>query len=137
MNIWLADTGPLVAYMVRSDEHNVWAVERAQHAPTVVLTCEAVITEAAYLLERDGCPTDALFDLFDAGFLRCEFDFHREYRQVHELMRRYRGQPMSYADACLVRMAELHPQASVWTLDRHFQVYRRPQRQTISLVAPW
>ena len=44
---------------------------------------------------------------------------------------------MSYADACLVRMAELHPEASVWTLDRHFQVYRRHQRQTISLIAPW
>jgi predicted nucleic acid-binding protein len=137
MKVWLADTGPLVAYLVRRDEHNAWAIKQAQQAPRTVLTCEAVITEAAFLLARDGCPTDALFDLVDAGFLRCDFDFRREYRQVRDLMRRYRQRPMSYADACLVRMAESHPDACVWTLDRDFQVYRRANRQAIPLVAPW
>jgi len=137
MKVWLADTGPIVAYLVKRDEHNAWAVEQAQQAPMTVLTCEAVITEAAFLLERDGCPTDALFDLFEVGFLHCDFDFRREYRSIRDLMRRYREQPMSYADACLVRMAELRPTACVWTLDRHFQVYRRSNRQTIPLVAPW
>jgi hypothetical protein len=41
------------------------------------------------------------------------------------------------ADACLVRMAELQPDASVWTLDRHFHFYRKHRRQTLSLVTPW
>ncbi len=112
-------------------------VEQAKHAPSTVYSCEAVITEALFLLEREGYPPETLFALVETGFLCCNFDFHREYHQVRDLMRRYREQPMSYADACLVRMAELHPEASVWTLDRHFQVYRCHQRQTISLVAPW
>ncbi len=137
MNLWLADTGPLVAYLVRRDEYNSWAVEQMRHAPVSVLTCEAVITESAFLLERDGCPTEALFELFEIGFLHCEFDFTREYRSVRALMRKYADRPMSYADACLVRLAELHPGACVWTLDRDFHVYRRSDRQAISLVSPW
>jgi predicted nucleic acid-binding protein len=137
MKTWLADTGPLLAYLVSEEEHHAWAAEQAKHAPSIVYSCEAVITEALFLLQREGYPFEPLFALAETGFLRCDFDFHQEYRPVRELMRRYRRQPMSYADACLVRMAELHPEASVWTLDRHFQVYRCHQRQTISLIAPW
>jgi hypothetical protein len=43
---------------------------------------------------------------------------------------------MSFADACLVRMSELVPDASIWTLDADFRIYRKNQRQTISLVTP-
>ena len=71
------------------------------------------------------------------GFLRSDFDFHAEYRQLRDLMRRYRSRPMAFADACIVRMAELRSDAVVWTLDRDFQVYRKQNRQTLSLVAPW
>ncbi|HTB62151.1 MAG TPA: type II toxin-antitoxin system VapC family toxin [Opitutales bacterium] len=137
MNIWLADTGPLIALLVSKDEYHPWAAEQAKHAPAMVYSCEAVIIEALFLLKRKGYSHDDLFPLVDTGFLRCEFDFRREYRAVRNLMRRYADQPMSYADACLVRLAELHPGACVWTLDRDFQVYRRSGRQTISLVTPW
>ena len=102
-----------------------------------MLTCEAVISEALFLLKRDGHDADSLFALVDAGFLRSDFDFQGEYRQIRDLMRRYRQQPMSFADACLVRMAELNADACVWTLDRDFQVYRKNRRQTLSLVTPW
>jgi predicted nucleic acid-binding protein len=43
---------------------------------------------------------------------------------------------MSLADACLVRMTELHDQARVFTLDSHFQLYRRHSRQAIPLIFP-
>ena len=72
----------------------------------------------------------------DAG-LRSDFDLHAEYRAVRDLMRRYRELPMSFADACLVRMAEIHSDGVVWTLDRDFHVYRRHRRQTIPLVTPF
>ena len=51
-------------------------------------------------------------------------------------METYSDQPMSLADACLVRMAELHPDARVFTLDSHFRVYRRNRRQVLPLVIP-
>jgi uncharacterized protein len=133
---WLVDTGPIVALLARDDRHHDWAVEQARHAPVSVRTCEAVVTEVLFLLKRDGRDGGGLFDLLDAGLVRCDFDFRDERNPVRELMHRYREQPMSFADACLVRMAELEPDASIWTLDGDFRVYRKHGRQTLSLVIP-
>jgi len=51
-------------------------------------------------------------------------------------MRKYRDTPMSLADACLVRMSELHSHCRVFTLDSDFQRYRRHTRQPIPLIHP-
>jgi predicted nucleic acid-binding protein len=51
-------------------------------------------------------------------------------------MRRYRDQAMSLADACLVRLAELHDKPRVWTLDSDFRVYRRLGRLVIPTLTP-
>jgi predicted nucleic acid-binding protein len=134
---WLIDTGPLVALLVGDDSQHAWAVEEAKHAPATVLTCEAVISEVLFLLKRDGHDFGDVFSLVETGFLRTEFDFHGEYRHVRDLMHRFRERPMSFADACLVRMAELHAEAAVWTLDRDFRFYRKNRRQTLPLVTPW
>jgi predicted nucleic acid-binding protein len=134
---WLVDTGPLVALLMGDDNWHIWAIEQSKDAPPSVLTCEAVISEALFLLKRDGHEADDLFDLVEAGFLRVEFDFAHEYASVRTLMQRYRDRPMSYADACLVRMAELHEGAIVWTLDRDFHVYRKHKRQALPLRTPW
>lgn len=136
MKTWLVDTGPLVALLVRDDSHHAWAVEASKQSPATVLSCEAVISEALFLLKRGGHKIDGLFALVESGFLRSDFDFRGEYRHVRDLMRRYRDRPMAFADACLVRMAELRPEASIWTLDSDFRFYRKNRRQTLSLVMP-
>jgi uncharacterized protein len=137
VNTWLVDTGPLVALLAGDDRQHPWAVEQSKHAPASVVTCDAVISEALFLLKRDGRETDGIFALVEAGFLRSAFDFHAEYGAVRHLMRRYRTLPMSFADACLVRMAELHAGSVVWTMDRDFTVYRKHGRQTLALITPW
>jgi len=137
LKTWLIDTGPLVALLVGDDSQHVWAVEQSRHAPATVLTCEAVISEALFLLKREGYEGDDLFELVEVGFLRTDFEFHAERSHIRELLKRYREPVMSFADACLVRMAELHPDACVWTLDRGFQFYRKHRRHTLSLVAPF
>jgi predicted nucleic acid-binding protein len=136
MITWLLDTGPLVALLARDDAMHAWAVEQAKQAPPAVLTCDAVISEALFLLARAGHNPDELFAMAEVGFLRSSFDFNRERPAVRELMRRYAKLPMAFADACLVRMAELHPGAVIWTLDTHFHVYRQHRRQTLALVVP-
>ncbi|HZD54047.1 MAG TPA: PIN domain-containing protein [Woeseiaceae bacterium] len=136
MKTWLIDTGPLVALLAGDDAQHRWAVETSKESPATVLTCDAVISEALFLLKRGGHRTEDLFALVEAGFLRSEFDFHAEYRHVRDLMRRYQDRPMAFADACLVRMAELRPEASIWTMDSDFRLYRKNRRQTLSLVMP-
>jgi predicted nucleic acid-binding protein len=41
-----------------------------------------------------------------------------------------------FADACLVRLAELHDGASVLTIDQDFAAYRKHGRRAIPLIAP-
>lgn len=43
---------------------------------------------------------------------------------------------MSLADACLVRLADLHDGASVLTIDSDFAVYRTYRRRVIPVIVP-
>ena len=43
---------------------------------------------------------------------------------------------MSLADACLVRMAEIHERSVVMTLDSDFVIYRKFHRKVIPLLRP-
>jgi predicted nucleic acid-binding protein len=43
---------------------------------------------------------------------------------------------MSLADACIVRMAEVHDRHAVFTLDSDFSVYRKHGRTPLTLVHP-
>ena len=52
------------------------------------------------------------------------------------LMRTYADQPMSFADACLLRMAETHPGYTVMTCDQDFMVYRMLGRRMVPSLMP-
>jgi predicted nucleic acid-binding protein len=43
---------------------------------------------------------------------------------------------MSLADACVVRMAEVHDRYDVLTLDSDFSVYRKHGRVPLTLIHP-
>jgi predicted nucleic acid-binding protein len=51
-------------------------------------------------------------------------------------MLRYRNRPMSLADACLVRLSEIHPAGEVFTLDSDFRIYRRHGNKVIPVLMP-
>lgn len=138
MTAWLLDTGPLVAFFDRSDADHEWAKEQWAQAPVPMLTCEAVLAEAAYLLrEHAGLPGNKLLALFERKIIAAPFRLEDHSDPVAHLMEKYDDQEMQLADACLVRMSELHRDCRVFTLDKQeFQVYRRFERQVIPLVAP-
>jgi predicted nucleic acid-binding protein len=135
---WLLDTGPLVAFFDRSDAAHEWAKDTWAQAPVPMLTCEAVIAEAAYLLrEHAGLPNHRVLALFERKVIAAPFRLEEESVSVTRLLERYQDQGMQVADACLVRMSELKRDSRVFTLDkRDFQVYRRFERQVIPLIAP-
>ena len=133
----LVDTGPLVALLSERDRYHPWAMQAFSRAVAPLRTCEAVLSEAWYLLRltRDG--QAALLELVERGLLSIDFALASELAAVRRLVNRYRDQPMSLADACLVRMAELYDDATVLTLDSDFVVYRKNGRQVIALIAPF
>lgn len=101
-----------------------------------LLTCEPVLTEAAFLLKREGCEVDPLFELLERGVLRGGLEIEDQLTDLRTLMRRYRDRPMSLADACLVRLAELHSGGAVFTFDGDFRIYRRHGNKVIPVLMP-
>ena len=113
----IADAGPIVALLNTRDAWHAWAKEQFRTIIPPAWTCEAVVTEAAHLLRHTRRGSDAVLDLFARDLLRADFKLQAHIREVRQLMRKYRDQPMSLADACLVRMSEQDGDARVLTLD--------------------
>lgn len=133
----IVDAGPLVAYFSATDTYHDWTFEQFVRLPQPLLTCEAALSEACYLLVRDGHNPTIVLHAVARGALRLEFSLAEELEAVRNLMTRYRDAGVSLADACLVRMSEIHSRCELLTLDRDFLVYRRNGRQTIPLIAPF
>jgi len=132
----IVDTGPLVALLVGTDAHHRWLVDRLREIRPPLLTCEAVLAETAHLVRRVRHGIERFADLLESDLLCVEFDLTAERARVARLLRKYADRPMSLADACLVRLAELHDGASLLTVDGDFAVYRKHGRRVIPLIAP-
>ena len=132
----LLDTGPLVALLNRRDRHHSWAREQLANIAPPLHTCEAVLSEACFLLRGQQNGPDAVLDLLSRELLRASFHLEEQATRVQELMARYSNVPASLADACLVRMAELHSGAMLLTLDADFKIYRMHERKVIPTLMP-
>jgi predicted nucleic acid-binding protein len=132
----LIDTGPLVSFLAAGLRHHAWTCDQWKLFRPPLLTCEPVLTEAAFLLKREGREADPLFALLERGVIRIAFDIQEEQADLRALMDRYRNRPMSLADACLVRLSELHATGEVFTLDSDFRIYRRHGNRVIPVLIP-
>ncbi len=131
----ICDTGPLLAYLNKNDPFHEWAVRQMQRIAPPLVTCDAVLTEAAYFLREDKLSVDPLFALMEREALVIDFDSTKYWERLRKLMDRFRQ--MDFADACIVAMTERWDRCQVLTLDkRDFSVYRRHDRQVICFVAP-
>jgi predicted nucleic acid-binding protein len=132
----IVDTGPLVAFLVKEETHHPWVMQQFQRLHAPFLTCDAVLTEAFFLVRKLPHGTAKFFALLKSGLLEIDFSIIAEGAALEKLVHRYANVPMSLADACLVRLANLHPETVVFTLDQDFQIYRRDRREPIPLLMP-
>jgi predicted nucleic acid-binding protein len=129
----IADTGVIVAFGNRDDAHHAWAVEVARKLTEPLLTCEAVLAEAAFHLRSSTYVLSLAVD----GMLRLEFDVAENMARLAELAESYQDQRPDLADLCIIRMSELHPKHTVITTDqKDFRVYRRNKREAIPILCP-
>jgi uncharacterized protein len=129
----IADTGLLVAFLNRNDTYHDWAVGVAGRVTEPLLTCEAVLAEAAFHLQS----VSLVLALVSEGLIAVAFDCNDHLPQLAALAKRYADRHPDLADLCLVRMSEIHPRHSVITVDRKaFRVYRRNKRDAIPLICP-
>ena len=129
----IADTGFLVGFANRRDQHHRWALSIAEQVEEPLLTCEAVIAEAAFHLGSASVVLEMLAD----ELVTLAFNCDEHLPQLQALAKRYADRHPGLADLCLIRMSELHPKLPVITVDREdFRVYRRNKREVIPLVCP-
>ena len=132
----IIDTGPIVAYLRQNDEYHKWTSDAVLALKPPFCTCEPVLAEACFLLERGGGDSDDLLELLERGLITVSFQISDSIARVRKLMAKYRKLPMSLADACLVIMSEDSDNARVFTLDSHFHIYRRFRRKVIPVLMP-
>lgn len=137
MNFLISDTDPLVALLNRKESSHAWSVRAIADFDGVLLTCEPVLTEALFLLDKTHAGPEALWNILNWGLLVISFELKQELPAVRTLKSKYRNVPMSLADACLVRMSELYPGVNLFTLDTDFQIYKKNKNEPIPCLAPW
>ena len=132
----VVDTGPIVAMLDADETNHEWVMGQIRRLRPPLLTCEAVLTEAAFLVARGGSTPDVIPQLVTRGLLTVAKLFDDDAAAIAKLMIRYRSVPISLADACLVRLAERTSNATVFTLDSDFRIYRQKGRRIIPLLSP-
>jgi predicted nucleic acid-binding protein len=131
----LLDTGPLVALLSANDVNHDRARRLFAECAPPLRCCEAVVAEACFLMRRVATAGPAAVvalgarGLFDIGLAAQDHWAH-----IEVLLKKYSNRPISLADACLIRCAEVHDDARILTFDSDFRVYRWNRTRRFELV---
>ena len=121
----LLDTGALVSLLDRSQPLHRQCAELFAEWRGMVLSTEAVLTEATHLLSRVHEGRAAAIEFFLAGGATLVPSSLASLLACKDLVQKYADLPMDFADASLVVLAEDLGTNLVFTTDfRDFEVYR-------------
>ena len=134
MNSILLDTGVIVALLDRSERYHSQCVEVLSDLTGALVTCEAAIAEACYLLRDLRTAPEAVVSNVGSGVFQIPIRLADQAASVEKLLRKYRDVPMGLADACLVDLADRLDTGRVLTLDRDFEIYRWRARRKFELM---
>lgn len=124
-NCALLDTGAIVALLHREDEAHGAVRESLESWAGPLLTTEAVVTEAMYLLGRTHGGQDACLESFIRGAATVFPSSRESLIRCREILTRYADLPADFADATLIALSEEVRSYTVFTLDlRGFATYR-------------
>jgi predicted nucleic acid-binding protein len=130
----LLDTGPLVALLDSAERRHADCTATFAAWRGGVVTTEAVLTEAAYLLSSAGADGSVALEFCLRGGAVVKAWTDARAARAGELMRKYHDIPMDYADASLVALAEELGTSNVFTLDlRAFRAYRWRTRRAFRI----
>ncbi len=131
----LLDTGALVSILDRSQAHHGKCRRVFDNWKGVVVSTEAVLTEAAHLLSRVPGGVASCVDFFVSGGAVLVPSTPSSLKRVRALLEKYGDLPMDFADGTLVALAEELDTTSVFTTDRtDFSVYRVRGRRSFRIL---
>ena len=131
----LVDAGPLVAILSRRDRHHPTCIEVLKETRRPLLSTWMPVTEAMYLLDFSIAAQGALLEMIERGTLQILDLVREDLPAMHKLMRKYHDQPMDFADASLVQVADRLNLTEIFTLDRRdFDVYRLSKNRAFRIL---
>jgi uncharacterized protein len=132
----LIDTGPLVSLFDRRDEHYTVCSEQAKNLPGRLYTCLPVITEVAYLLNRqDSRLVDLLYAACRDGVYQILPIEASDFESIRGIRNIYHDLGLDFADAALMHIAERDGINTIFTLDRRdFSVFRPSGHKSLSII---
>lgn len=133
---YLVDAGPLVAFFLKGDRHHAWSFETIRVLREPLFTTELIIAETGHFLKRYDPALSNLCAALQSGRIRLIPLFPAYLPRVAELIRDYPGRA-DLGDASLIVLSELHPRATLLTIDhRDCSVYRRADGKAVPCLFP-
>jgi uncharacterized protein len=130
----LLDASVMVALLQGNAERHRECVAEVSGIQRPLVTCEAAVSESCHLLRRIPGAAEAVIANVESGIFEVPFTFARSAASVRALMRKYRDVPASFADACLIQMADELDTGDILTLDSDFLTYRWRKNRHFELL---
>lgn len=131
----IADTGLIVGLLNPHDQFHSWAKEVAAEVTGGFLTCEAVISEAVFMVRKSSKAKAAIIAMIESDWLRVVPVLPEMRVGVIRILERYHPQA-DYADACIVALHEEWGGRVFSTDQRDFLVYRTRAERMVEVVLP-
>jgi len=134
--VTLCDAGPLIALIDHRQPARARCVEALPSIEPPLLTTWACLTEAMYLLGREGgwIYQEQLWSMLASGTLELFLLDATDAPRCQALMARYQNVPMDLADASLIVLAEHVGVRRVFTLDSDFYIYRTADGGALDII---
>ena len=131
----LLDTGPIVSLLSKDDSRHNHAVQLFGECEPPFRCCEAVVAEACFLMRKvhKAGPSEVLA-LGRSGVFEVGLEVRDHWVEIQSLLQKYSDIPISLADACLIRLAEIHNEPRILTFDSDFSVYRWSRLKKFELL---
>ena|SRR3989442_15657946 len=121
----LLDTGPIVALLSKADSEHARAEQLFADSAPPFRCCESVVAEACFLMKKVHAAGPAeVIALGEKGVFEISISLADNWANIEALMNKYANRPISLADACLIRCAEIHQEGRILTFDSDFSIYR-------------
>ena len=118
----------------RDNDHAV-CVDVLKSLRRPLLTTWMPVTEAMYLLDISVAAQGALLEIVERGVLKVISLGAEDLPSIRALINKYSDQPMDFADASLVHVANRERLHEIFTLDRRdFGVYRLKQNRSFTIL---
>ena len=132
----LLDTGPLVALLSRNDAQHEVAKSLIANCEPPLRTCEAVLAEACFLMRKvdPAAPVEVL-EVGRKAVYEISLAVDEHWSGIAALLKKYRSRPISLADACLIRCAEVLEEPRILTFDADFRIYRWFGKRTFDILS--